>query len=130
MITTSPIEVKSERGQHPAGFPRLLGEVGDRLEAGIGEHRERQGEEEVVPALARREVEPVASTPGEKTHARPRTTTSICTPMSSAARTRAVEWIRVRRMIRAPTIRTMTPIAISTSHGLSLSDGAESDAAR
>ena len=42
-----------------AGLARLLGEVRDRLESGVGEHRERKREEQVVPALADGEVEPV-----------------------------------------------------------------------
>ena len=50
--------------------------------------------------------------------------------MSSRARTSAAVWIRVCRTSRAPTITTMTPTAISTSHGLSVSDGADSEAAR
>ena len=43
--------------QRLAGLARLLREVRHRLETGVGEHREREREEEVVPALARREVE-------------------------------------------------------------------------
>ena len=38
---------------------RLLGEVRNRLEPGVGEHRERQREREVAPVLAAREAEPV-----------------------------------------------------------------------
>ena len=42
--------------QRPARLAGLLGEVGDRLEARVGEHRQRQGEGEVVPGRRHPEV--------------------------------------------------------------------------
>ena len=45
--------------QRPARLARLLGEVGDRLEARVGEHRERQREGEVVPGRRHAEDGPL-----------------------------------------------------------------------
>ena len=45
--------------QRPARLARLLGEVGDGLEAGVGEHRQRQREREVVPGRRDAEVGPL-----------------------------------------------------------------------
>ena len=132
MITTRPIDEKSERGSVAPGLARLLGEVGDRLEPGVGEHRERQREEEVVPALPGREVEAVRrARPGENTHASPSTTTSSCTAMSSSGEDERgrVDAACGGRAARRRS-RTIAATAIMTSHGLSVSDGAESDAAR
>ena len=46
--------------QRAPGLGRLLGEVRDRLEPGVREHREREREREVAPLLAAREAEPLA----------------------------------------------------------------------
>ena len=76
--------------QRTPGLARLLGQVGDGLEARVGEHRERQREGEVVPAPARsRGRSPLVSASGEKTSARPSTTMQQLHRRGRAARARA-----------------------------------------
>ena len=73
---------------------------------------------------------PLVSTCGEKTIANPSTTTSSCTARSRSASTSAVRWIREWRASLTAVTAAMTATAMTTSHGLSLNDGAASAAAR
>ena len=60
-------DCREERArQRPAGLARLLGEVGGRLQARVGEHRERQGEREIAPVLSARDAEPLSQDVGRE----------------------------------------------------------------
>ena len=58
MTTTAPIPLNRLRGRSRPGPPRLLGEIGDRLEPGVREHRQRQREHELVPRRRHAERQP------------------------------------------------------------------------
>ena len=73
-------------GQRSSGLGRLLGEIGHRLETGVGEHRERKREGEVGPVLATREAEAGVEGVGENRNASPRSTRSPARPGRGARR--------------------------------------------
>ena len=120
--TTSPMAENERARKRPSRLARLLGEVGHGLEAGVGEHREREREGEIAPVLSGREAEALGERLGREQEARCRARRAApWTTRSSSATASEPTCSRVRRVSRTAAIAAITAQPTIASHGSSRS---------